>query len=145
MRMLGLLLVNLFGFIHGDYLGAGMQLFRDETILLVQGLRSGKWGFPKGHRELRDLSWRDTAVREVYEETGYTEFTDYILCTEIPRVFGNRPYWSGIVTSTKEPRVNRSEHRAVEWFPLDSLDTLRLTRAVNEWYTLDRQVCKKLT
>ena len=50
--------------------GAGVQILHENRVLLVQNLLSGNWGFPKGHREPSDLTWRHTAVREVEEETG---------------------------------------------------------------------------
>lgn len=41
----------------------------EERYLLVQGRRSGKWSFPKGHPEIGENSL-DCARRELYEETG---------------------------------------------------------------------------
>lgn len=40
-----------------------------ERILLVQS-RGMKWGPPKGSIESTDATIKDTAIREVYEETG---------------------------------------------------------------------------
>lgn len=40
-----------------------------ERYLLVLGKKSEKWGFPKGHQE-NDETEEDTAIRELFEETG---------------------------------------------------------------------------
>jgi len=40
-----------------------------QSILLVLGRKSTKWGFPKGHME-QDETEEETACREMYEETG---------------------------------------------------------------------------
>ena len=40
-----------------------------ERYLLVQGRRSGKWSFPKGHPEVGETSL-ECAIRELHEETG---------------------------------------------------------------------------
>ena len=40
-----------------------------NRILLVKGRRSGKWSFPKGHKQ-RAENYLDCAVRETLEETG---------------------------------------------------------------------------
>jgi 8-oxo-dGTP pyrophosphatase MutT (NUDIX family) len=136
--MLGLLLLQLLGVAAEN--SAGMQLFRNDSVLLVQARHSRKWGFPKGVQELTDRSLHETALRETYEETGYKKYTDYILCDEIPRRFGGRPYWSAVVITDTPPRLSIEEHRAIRWVPIHMLDTLRLTRDVDEWYTLDRQV-----
>ena len=40
-----------------------------ERILLVRGRKTGKWSFPKGHRELRESAY-ECALRELREETG---------------------------------------------------------------------------
>jgi 8-oxo-dGTP pyrophosphatase MutT (NUDIX family) len=63
--MLGAFLLALFA-VEG-YQGAGVQLLDETRFLLVQGFRSGKWGFPKGHREPSDLDWKSVALREVKE------------------------------------------------------------------------------
>lgn len=41
----------------------------ENRILLVRGRDTGKWSFPKGHREGRE-SFLDCARRETLEETG---------------------------------------------------------------------------
>lgn len=61
-----------------NYAGAGFILLSSDLthLLLVNDRRSGKWGFPKGHRESDDATDLATAVRECREETGLLP-TDY--------------------------------------------------------------------
>lgn len=40
-----------------------------NTLLLVQGRKSMKWSFPKGHKQCGE-SYLDCALRETLEETG---------------------------------------------------------------------------
>ncbi|WP_457600078.1 NUDIX hydrolase [Hydrogenivirga sp.] len=56
---------------------AGGVLFRDGEVLLIKN-PSGVWSFPKGNVE-KGESPEETAVREVYEETGIRgKITDYL-------------------------------------------------------------------
>jgi len=130
--MLGLLLLGIWN--SFAYEGAGIQLFKNHHVLMVQGARSGRWGFPKGHREPFDLGWRATAVREIFEETGFQEGINYEICNEdLIRHWGSRLYWSGRLIQDREPLVNKTEHKAVKWVLLEDLDTRRVTRDVEEW------------
>lgn len=59
-----------------SFRGAGFVLKhpeRDDAYLLVLDSGYMKWGFPKGHREDIDARAYDTALRELYEETGLTK------------------------------------------------------------------------
>jgi len=116
------------------YEGAGIQLFNGKELLMVQGLRSGRWGFPKGHREDFDADWRATAVREIREETGFEEGVNFVVCDEESRQWGSRIYWTGRLIKDREPVVNVSEHRAVRWVSRKKLDGLKLTQDVEEWW-----------
>lgn len=131
MRLLGFLLFSLLN--ATAYEGAGIQLFKQNEVLLVQGARSGRWGFPKGHREPFDTRWRDTAVREVREETGFEENIHYEVCDGVVRHWGTRLYWTGHVIHDRIPVINTTEHRAVEWVSLGKIDELRVTRDIEEW------------
>jgi len=46
-------------------------LSSQKRFLLVRGRATGKWSFPKGHRELRETSY-ECAMRELREETSLT-------------------------------------------------------------------------
>jgi 8-oxo-dGTP pyrophosphatase MutT (NUDIX family) len=131
--MLGLFLLSLF-VNTGVYEGAGIQLFKGKELLMVQGLNSGRWGFPKGHREDFDIDWRATAVREIREETGFVEGVNFVICSEEATQWGSRIYWTGRLIHDMEPVVNASEHRAVRWVHRKKLHDLRLTRDVEEWW-----------
>lgn len=48
----------------------------EDHILLVQGKTSKKWGPPKGHKESYDTNTIETAIREVYQETGISITAD---------------------------------------------------------------------
>jgi 8-oxo-dGTP pyrophosphatase MutT (NUDIX family) len=137
--MLAAFLLGLF--VAEGYQGAGVQLFRGEKVLLVQGFRSGKWGFPKGHRELSDLDWKSVALREVKEETGYVYGIDYALCDDHVARWGSRLYWRGGMLTEKGPTHNVTEHRGVKWFPKEEMDGLRLTKDAEEWMHFDYTVC----
>jgi len=129
--ILGFFILSVFA--NGDYEGAGIQLFKGKEVLMVQGLRSGRWGFPKGHREDFDADWRATAVREIREETGFEEGVNFAVCSEASH-WGSRIYWTGRLIQDMEPVVNASEHRAVRWVHRKKLDGMRLTRDVEEWW-----------
>jgi len=42
----------------------------DIELAIVHRPRYDDWTLPKGHRKTNE-SWRETAIREVFEETGY--------------------------------------------------------------------------
>jgi 8-oxo-dGTP pyrophosphatase MutT (NUDIX family) len=44
-------------------------LTADNEVLVVEGAKSGKWSFPKGHGRLNERPL-EAAIREVKEETG---------------------------------------------------------------------------
>lgn len=127
-KVLGLLLFSLWN--SFAYEGAGIQIFKEDHVLMVQSTR---WGFPKGHREPFDAGWRATAVREVLEETGFVEDINYRICDDVVRHWGSRLYWTAHVLQDRVPVVNTTEHRAVEWVPIEGLDQRRITRDVEEW------------
>lgn len=70
-----------------NYAGAGLIVLSSDGshVLLVHDARSGKWGFPKGHREPVDTSDIVTATRECWEETGLTT-DDYTLCSDVFKI-----------------------------------------------------------
>jgi 8-oxo-dGTP pyrophosphatase MutT (NUDIX family) len=116
------------------YEGAGVHLVHDNKILMVQGARSGKWGFPKGHREEFDAGWFETANREIKEETAYEHGVNYEICEEVPKHWGSRLYWSARLLQHRDIIINRTEHKDVKWIPLENIEIMRVTRDVEEWY-----------
>lgn len=128
-------------FYEPSYKGAGVILFKDSSLLLVQNRLTGRWSFPKGHREPSDTTWRQTAIREVFEESGYLLDVDYTL-SENATEWGNRLYWQGRVVSEKTPQLLESEHSSVAWFPLNKKQPLqlRLGNDVRAWNKAGRPV-----
>ena len=125
------------------YEGAGIQLFTPDRTktLLVQGQRSGRWGWTKGHRDSVDKSWLETAIREVKEESGFVYGIHYSICNSFPQQWGKRLYWQG-VTYLDEPVPihNVSEHRNIQWVALNDVPLLETTKDVNEWTYLSNSV-----
>jgi 8-oxo-dGTP pyrophosphatase MutT (NUDIX family) len=102
-------------------------------ILLLQGCDSGVWSFPKGHPEQEDSgSTLRTAVRETFEETGYTCGRDYRILGDSVR-YGKRPYWIGIVNTEKRIRLAHTEHRTAGWFTIDEINQLNTNTDVRAW------------
>jgi 8-oxo-dGTP pyrophosphatase MutT (NUDIX family) len=66
-----------------NYVGAGLVLLSSDlsSLILVRDARTGKWGFPKGHRESYDKNDLDTATRECREEIGLIP-DDYTIHSE---------------------------------------------------------------
>ena len=102
---------------------------------MVQGQKSGKWGWTKGHRESRDRTWFDTAIRETYEESGLLLGKDYWICGTLPEQWGKRVYWQGITYSLMIPAPTQD----IRWVPLSSLADLSLTNDVEEWLLYSRR------
>lgn len=50
--------------------GGLVRNLQDEYVLVK--LKRNRWGFPKGHVE-KDESLEDTAIREIFEETGISD------------------------------------------------------------------------
>jgi len=126
--------------------GAGVQIMDGKEVLLVQNLGSGNWGFPEGHREPQDVTWRDTAVREVEEETGLRETIHYSICAEDPDILGRRPYWTVVAHARGPLRRNVSEHRAVRWVPVTRLRDFDLNYDLSHWVASGAPVkCTGLT
>lgn len=70
-----------------NYAGAGFIILSPDlsALLLVHDARSGKWGFPKGHRETIDKDDLETASRECFEETGLATY-HYTVCTDVFKI-----------------------------------------------------------
>lgn len=112
------------------YDGAGIILIRKTSegsqFLLLRGLKTGIWSFPKGHPEDRDGGIPlNTAIREVYEETGYRAGYDYTIVSDRFRL-GKRHYWIAIMNTdaTWIPRISASEHSTSGWFRLRDFTNL---------------------
>lgn len=119
-----------------DLVRAGVILQHSNgTVLCVKSALSGRWSFTKGHREPFDLTFRETAVREVFEEVGYLEGTHYTLTPAPPASYGRSVYWEGIPTPllTQVPRLNASEHSDAAWLSPRELQGRRTTPDIKAW------------
>lgn len=128
-----------------SYMGSGFVLLSHDltSILLVHDARSAKWGFPKGHREAID-GGNDcqTAIRETYEETGYTAD----MYTIIPDVFkinkGSQSYlfrYAIVNDDSIQPtcKYNSAEIKETRWIPikhlLDATNVLDGNKYLRTW------------
>ena len=55
----------------------------NNNILVIQGRKTNKWSFPKGHR-FREEADLDCALRETYEETGIRLGDNYESIMSLP-------------------------------------------------------------
>ncbi len=113
----------------------------DVYYLLLRYSKARHWGFPKGHVEEGETLVQ-TARREIYEETGQSQFT--ILC-KLPKV---SVYWfrrkNGVVEKTvhyflvrfKSKKLYLSqEHDSAKW--LTYKEAHRLLRHQNDYDLLN--------
>lgn len=85
--------------------------------LLVRGIDSKKWGFPKGHMEWGELE-EQTAIREFEEETGLTVRAPF----DTRLRFGNNIYFVKTQTETRQPCAQDThEIDQVQWFALPEI------------------------
>jgi 8-oxo-dGTP pyrophosphatase MutT (NUDIX family) len=109
-----------------NYAGAGLILLSSDltSVLLVCDARTGKWGFPKGHREESDSSDLACAVRECYEETGLIS-DDYVVHDEVFKISkGGQAYLFRYAVMKGERRLRAGpayEIGGLEWVPLQTL------------------------
>jgi 8-oxo-dGTP pyrophosphatase MutT (NUDIX family) len=112
-----------------SYQGAGLILLsaNGTHTLLVHDARSGKWGFPKGHREAVDTSDVETAIRETFEETQISA-EDYIIHNEAFKINkGSQSYifrYAVLKDDARKCVANAGpsyEISEVQWVPLNRL------------------------
>lgn len=112
-----------------NYAGAGFVLLSSDLthLLLVNDSRSGKWGFPKGHREAVDENDLATAIRECREETGLLP-SDYDVHEETFKISkGSGAYLFRYATLKEDFHHVRlypgqvEEVARLEWVPLATL------------------------
>jgi 8-oxo-dGTP pyrophosphatase MutT (NUDIX family) len=104
---------------------AGGVVFRKrndtiEYLLIQAGTDANEWVLPKGHIELGE-SARETAVREVREETGYwarvTDWIDDVRLRDAPEAPKVRFLLMELVAERKKKRKKKKKKEAPEWPP----------------------------
>jgi len=111
------------------YAGAGFVLLSSDLdyVLLVHDARSGKWGFPKGHRESYDPDNLATAVRELFEETGLVPTQYTILSSTFKIHKGSQSYlfrYARLNNDMNKVNLNAGspeEIAELKWIPLADL------------------------
>ncbi|MFH2106369.1 MAG: NUDIX domain-containing protein [Candidatus Micrarchaeota archaeon] len=107
----------------------GAVIFREEEgkrlYLLVKNVR-GEWGFPKGHPDkTKDKGPKDTALREIYEETnisklefipGHKEELAYSYERAGEETAKISIYYLA-KTEQAEVKCNDNEHSELKWLP----------------------------
>ena len=96
---------------------------KDEKYLLVQGMRTGKWSFPKGHMEGKE-SALECALRELWEETG-VRLSDRI--------------YHGTLKLSRNKQIKNSEYFVYtvdEAIPVSIQDSKEIMNA--GWFTIEQ-------
>ncbi|MBJ24259.1 MAG: diadenosine tetraphosphate hydrolase [Euryarchaeota archaeon] len=104
----------------------GIVLVNFDLILILQ-YPQGHWDLPKGHIEENDKNHKETALRELNEETGiseiswvdgFTKNTQYSFMKKGKKV-NKRVWW--LLAKTSEIEVDLSqEHQNYMWLDWDS-------------------------
>lgn len=91
-----------------------------DQVLLVQGW-SKKWSFPVGKKDAHE-SYRDCAIREVFEETGYKGTPSEDMLTYKYRGAVNRLFiFYNVPTDFEFAPQTRNEIFHLEWVPMAQL------------------------
>lgn len=99
--------------------------------LLVKGF-TGKWSFPKGHRE-KDETPHDCAKREIYEETGL--IIDDIQTKK--SIFVSIYYYFDIELDEEYPTnpIDIKEIKDIRWFTPEETDSIDKNKDVNVFFS----------
>ena len=112
----------------------------ERVFLLIRHKNGGHWAFPKGHVETGETE-RQTALREIREETGYeaeidSGFREVVSYSPKKEVMKDVVYFSGWVLSGKE-QAQPEEVLQIRWETAENaLQTLT--------YDNDRIILQKL-
>lgn len=92
-----------------------------QNILLIKGNYANKWNVPKGTSDDNE-SIRNTAVREIHEETGIkVNISKYDIPIKIYKVF---LYVTIVNKNVKIEPQDKDEIQEAKWFKLSELDCL---------------------
>ena len=102
----------------------------NNTILLVKGRSSGKWSFPKGHKEGSE-TYLSCALRETMEETGINlSFTVPVACHKL----SVGEYFFFEVPAEIPPIIHDArEIEEARWVPFQDIASLSCNVDVNNF------------
>jgi 8-oxo-dGTP pyrophosphatase MutT (NUDIX family) len=114
-------------------LGAGIILTRGDRVLLLKAVDSGIWSFPKGHMESEDMgNLFFTAIREVFEETGYVYGRHYLVGES--RRLDKRLYWMARPCPwLPDPVLRPKEHQQWRWVTKEDICWMNVNKGVKKW------------
>ena len=107
----------------------GVILVNFDSVLILQYPR-GHWDLPQGHVENEDSDHKDTAARQLEEETGISDISwvdGFLKSTEYTfkkkgKLIQKKVWW--LLAKTTEMKVNLSEeHLNYMWLDWDSAIT----------------------
>lgn len=103
----------------------------NNKILLVKNRKGQKWSFPKGHKEYKDKTTLDCALRELYEETGLILDKNYITTKKYMTV---EYFLYSVPTEYRLfPRDTREISEA-KWFDFEELKDIEKNIGVSLFY-----------
>ena len=92
-----------------------------DKILLIQGVKSGKWGVPKGSMEHGETV-REAAIREVKEETGISIGIDKYT---VPVKIGKMYLYTTIIDDSQPLHpCDTGEIKDIKWFAISDLSEM---------------------
>jgi 8-oxo-dGTP pyrophosphatase MutT (NUDIX family) len=102
---------------------------KNNKYLLVQGRKTGKWSFPKGHTHRYETPF-ECVCREVSEEVGIEQLSKPI--RGIPLRIGYYYYFKVDTEDTPQPRDN-CEVCAAGWFSINEMKDMMLNIDASEY------------
>jgi 8-oxo-dGTP pyrophosphatase MutT (NUDIX family) len=115
--------------------GGGVILTNSKgQYLLVKGVHTAVWSFPKGHLE-KNETYLECAVRECKEETGVT-ISDYVLINTPFRLSKrNYWYWEGMILNDNITlKYDRKEATDAGWFTHHEIKLLNCNCEVRAYF-----------
>ncbi|MFP4152547.1 MAG: NUDIX hydrolase [Alkalispirochaeta sp.] len=123
------------------FIGVGVVVLKEDTVLLIRRgkpPREGEWSLPGGSQHVGETV-RETAAREVFEETGITigepRFLE-VIDAIIPDDEGRVRFHYTLIDFAAEWRdgeaVAADDASHAEWIPLEEVDRLELWEKTKE-------------
>ena len=99
---------------------------KNKEVLLIRNKNGGHWSFPKGHME-KGESERETAIREVFEEAGFTPCLEDTFREELHyrmSPVGEKTVVLFLAEYDGNIRVRADEIRAYAWADYDKAEKM---------------------